>query len=243
MFKLISLAVLGVVAFAQITPIPGGGGGGGGVGAANVTATSASAVTSLAIDISTLALSELSPLLVQCWSGTAAPYTPVTITSLNPATTSSVTANFTSTANVTCRANSSGGAGPTGPTGPQGPSGVGSAFSACEVVIGDPGAATPLLSDDNDAPAICFNVSGVVQTITEIACYANAGSPTVRPIITGGSATSLLSADLTCGTGSYATGTLSGTPTMATGSTIDANIASAGGVAKYIVIRITRRLN
>lgn len=114
--------------------------------------------------------------------------------------------------------------------------------TACEVVIGDPGAATPLLSDDNDAPASCVNVSGVVQTITEIACYANAGSPTVRPIITGGSATSLLSADLTCGTGSYATGTLSGTPTMAAGATIDANIASAGGVAKYIVIRITRRI-
>lgn len=300
------------------------------MGAANVSATSASAVTSLAIDISSLNVSSLGSVLVQCWSGTAAPYSQVSITSLNPASTSSITANFTSTSNVTCRANSNGGAGatgatgpigptgpagptgitgstgaagPTGPTGPAGPAGnftsietssidgqlivmsgvtgqsgkkwtqsgvvrtnsgvvgmVSGAASdcvkvdgssgpcgtapttACEVVIGDPGAATPILADDNDAPASCVNVSGVTQTITEIACYANTGSPTVRPIITGSSATSLLATDLTCGSGTYATGTLSGTPTMATGSTIDANIASAGGVAKYIVIRITRRI-
>lgn len=114
------------------------------------------------------------------------------------------------------------------------------ATTACEIVIGDPGAATPILADDNDAPALCANVSGSTQTITAIACWANVGTPTVRPIITGGAANSLLSADLTCGTGSYATGTLNGTPTLANGATIDANIASAGGVAKYIVIRITR---
>lgn len=122
----------------------------------------------------------------------------------------------------------SGGGGASGPT-------------ACEIVIGDPGAATPVLADDNDTPAVCANVSGSSQTITAIACYANAGTPTVNPIITGGGGTSLLSAPLTCGTGSYATGTLSGTPTLANGSTIDANIASAGGVAKYIVIRIVRQ--
>lgn len=118
---------------------------------------------------------------------------------------------------------------------------AGGAFTtACEIVIGDPGAATPILADDNDAPALCANVSGSTQTITAIACYSNVGSPTVRPIVTGGSSTSLLSSDLTCGAGSYATGTLNGTPTLAAGATIDANIASAGGVAKYIVIRITR---
>lgn len=118
--------------------------------------------------------------------------------------------------------------------------GGGGSTSACEIVIGDPGAATPILADDNDAPAVCANVSGGTQTITAISCWANTGSPTVRPIITGGAANSLLSADLQCGTGSYATGTLNGTPTLANGATIDANIASAGGVAKYIVLRITR---
>lgn len=111
-------------------PVPGGGtGGGGGVGAANAFATSAPAVTSLAIDVSALNLSALNVLLVQCWTGAAPPYSPVTVTSLNPATTSSVTANFVSTANVTCRANGNGGSGApgatgaTGATGPQGPAG------------------------------------------------------------------------------------------------------------------------
>ena len=121
-----------------------------------------------------------------------------------------------------------GGGGASGPT-------------ACEIVIGDPGTATPVLADDNDTPAVCANVSGGTQTITAIACYANAGSPTVNPIITGGGGTSLLSEPLTCGTVSYATGTLSGTPSLANGATIDANIATAGGVAKYIVIRIVRQ--
>jgi hypothetical protein len=121
-----------------------------------------------------------------------------------------------------------GGGGASGPT-------------ACEIVIGDPGTTTPVLADDNDTPAVCANVSGSSQTITAIACYANAGSPTVNPIITGGGGTSLLSAPLTCGTGSYASGTLSGTPSLSNGATIDANIATAGGVAKYIVIRIVRQ--
>lgn len=120
------------------------------------------------------------------------------------------------------------------------PAGGGSSTTACEIVIGDPGAATPILADDNDAPALCANVSGGTQTITSIACWANTGSPTVRPIITGGAANSLLSGDLTCGTQNYLPGTLNGTPTLANGQTIDANIASAGGVAKYIVIRIVR---
>jgi hypothetical protein len=123
---------------------------------------------------------------------------------------------------------SDGGGGASGPT-------------ACEIVVGDPGAATPILADDNDTPAVCANVSGTSQTITSIACWAHAGSPTVRPIITGGALNSLLSSDLTCGPQTYAPGTLNGTPTLAAGQTIDANIASAGGVAKYIVIRITRQ--
>lgn len=115
--------------------------------------------------------------------------------------------------------------------------------TACEVVIGDPASSSPILVDDNDAPSVCANVSGGVMDIIGVACYANAGSPVVNPIITGGGSTSLLSSPLTCGTGSYATGTLSGSPTLSNGSTIDANISTAGGVAKYIVVRITRRIN
>jgi hypothetical protein len=124
-FRAVIAALLCLALRAQFpAPGSGGGGGGGGVGAANATATSAPAVTSLAVNIASLNLSSVSTVLVQCWSGTAAPYSPVTVTSLDPASTSSVTANFTSTANVTCRANSSGGAGPTGPGGATGPTGA-----------------------------------------------------------------------------------------------------------------------
>lgn len=145
-FRAAALALLlSQALFAQF-PEPGGGAGaGGGVGAANVMATSASAVTTLAIDISTLNLASLNTLIVQCWSGTAAPYSPVTITSLNPASLTSVTANFANTANVTCRANSNGGAGAAGPagaagaTGPTGPTGPAGAAGA----TGPPGPTGP----------------------------------------------------------------------------------------------------
>lgn len=112
----------------------------------------------------------------------------------------------------------------------------------CEVVVGDPGAASSVLANDNDTPAVCSNKTGSTMTITAVECYADAGSPTVTPIITGGSSTSILSSALTCGTGSFASGTLNGTPTETTSQTIDANITVAGGVAKYIVVRITRTL-
>jgi hypothetical protein len=112
----------------------------------------------------------------------------------------------------------------------------------CEIVIGDPGSQSPVLQNDNASPSVCDNQTGQTMTILSVECYANAGSPTVNPIITGGSATSILSSALTCGTGSFATGTLNGTPTQTNGETIDGNIAVAGGTAKYVVIRIKRTL-
>ncbi len=112
----------------------------------------------------------------------------------------------------------------------------------CEIVIGMTGAASAVLADDNDALAVCGNVYGATLTITKVECYANAGTPTVTPIITGGSATSILSGALTCGAASFATGSLNGTPTQLADGTINGNITVAGGTAKYIVIRITRTL-
>lgn len=123
---------------------------GGGGGTANVSATAAGPVTSLSIDISSLSLSNLEGVLVQCWSGSSAPFSPITITSLNPATTSSITANFGSSSNVTCRVNSSGATGPTGATGPQGPQGD----------PGTPGLASGLLSA---IPATCTAGSQLYQ--------------------------------------------------------------------------------
>ncbi len=112
----------------------------------------------------------------------------------------------------------------------------------CEIVVGDPGAASPVLANDNDTPSVCVNDTTATMTITAVKCFADAGSPTVTPIITGGGGTSILSGALTCGTGSYATGSLNGTPTQSAAGTIDANITTAGGTAKYLVIRISRTL-
>jgi hypothetical protein len=112
----------------------------------------------------------------------------------------------------------------------------------CEIVIGDPGSASPVLANDNDSPSVCGNKTGATLTITAVECFADAGSPTVTPIITGGGSTTILSSALTCGTASFASGTLNGTPTQSNGGSIDGNITTAGGTAKYIVIRITRTL-
>lgn len=113
---------------------------------------------------------------------------------------------------------------------------------ACEIVVGDPGSGSSVLQNDNDTPAICGNVTGAAMTITAVECYADAGAPTVTPIITGGGGTSILSGALTCGAGSFAAGTLNGAPSQTNGQTIDGNITVAGGAAKYLVIRITRTL-
>jgi hypothetical protein len=120
----------------------------------------------------------------------------------------------------------------------------------CEVVIGDPGSASPVLANDNDTPVVCANVTGSDVTVTAVACYADAGTPTVTPILTGGGGTSILTGALTCGTASWAAGTINGTPTIhsfsangatcsSTPCTLDANITSAGGTAKYIVMHFT----
>ena len=123
MIRLLLLLSVCMGLVGQISSIPGATPGGGS-GAPNVTASSIVAVTSLTMNISSLNLSSLDTLIVQCWSGVSAPFSPVTITSINPASTTSITINFASTANVVCRANSNGGAGPQGVPGATGPAGA-----------------------------------------------------------------------------------------------------------------------
>jgi hypothetical protein len=53
-------------------------------------------------------------------------------------------------------------------------------------IFGDPGAAASALADDDDMPAACPNDMGADWTITTVACMADAGSPTVTPILSGG---------------------------------------------------------
>lgn len=120
----------------------------------------------------------------------------------------------------------------------------------CVVTVGDPGSASPVLANDNDSPVACPNDLGVDWTITTVACYADAGSPTVTPILTGGSATSVLTGALTCGTAAWAAGTVQGTAPVvhsfsgagatcsSTPCSIDVNITTAGGTAKYLVVKI-----
>jgi len=121
---------------------------------------------------------------------------------------------------------------------------------SCEVVFGSPNAAAAVLDNTDDQPVACGNVSGGDATITAVACYADAGSPTVTPILTGGSSTSILTGALTCGTASWAAGTVNGSPIVKTFSangatcsstpcTIDVNLTSAGGTARYVVVRFT----
>ncbi len=115
----------------------------------------------------------------------------------------------------------------------------------CEVAIGDPGSASPVLATDNDSPGVCANLTGSTMTITEVKCLASSstGSPSALPIITGGAADSILTGAIACGNGVFGSaGTLNGTPTQVDGATIDANISVAGGTAKYMVIRIKRTL-
>ncbi len=144
--------------------------------------------------------------------------------------------------------------GPTGPSGVTGPTGPGTNIKPCVIITGDPGAASPVLANDNDSPSVCNNDYGSDWTILTVACWADAGSPTVTPILTGGSGTSILTGALTCGTGSWAAGSVQGTAPVVhtfsgTGATcsvtpcsIDANITTAGGVAKYIVVKIVGTL-
>jgi hypothetical protein len=145
-----------------------------------------------------------------------------------------------------------GGIGPPGGTGPAGP--AGNPIRTCVIITGDPGAASPVLADDNDSPVACGNTWGSDWTIQSVTCWANAGSPTVTPILTGGSATSILTGALTCGTAAWNAGTVqalapvvhsfsgTGATCSSTPCTIDANITTAGGTAKYIVVRIVGTL-
>lgn len=123
---------------------------------------------------------------------------------------------------------------------------------SCEVVFGSSNSTAAVLADGDDQPVACGNVSGVDATITAVACYADAGAPSVTPILTGGSSTSILTGALTCGTATWAAGTLQSSPApvlhsfsangatcSSTPCTLDANLTTAGGAARYVVVRFT----
>lgn len=131
-----------------------------------------------------------------------------------------------------------------GPIGPEGPAGT--AGATCSVPIGSVSASALALADDDDDPDVCFNppITGApTLKILAVYCWAPVTSPMpiVRPIITGGTSTSILTGDLTCGNAiGGAAGTISGTPTQTPGQALDLNITTAGGSATYLVITVVR---
>lgn len=119
----------------------------------------------------------------------------------------------------------------------------------CEIAFGDPGASSSVLASDNNATDICPNDRGVDVTITSVACKNASGATTLLPILTGGTASSIVTAAIACGAGSWVAGTVNGTVTLHSFSgagatcttapcTIDANIGTADGVTKYSVLKL-----
>jgi hypothetical protein len=123
MKRLALLILIPALALAQY-PRPGSGSSaGGGVGATNPTASSAGAVTTLTVDLTALNLTSADAVEYQCWTGTGTARTPVAVSSISGLTTTSITLNFASTANISCAVNGTGGAGPIGASGATGATG------------------------------------------------------------------------------------------------------------------------
>ena len=136
--------------------------------------------------------------------------------------------------------------GPAGPTGPQGP--AGSSVRTCVISIGANGTGAVLSTSDGDLSE-CVNGSGTDLTITKVSCLADAGSPSVLPILTGGGSNSILATPLTCGNGAFTGGVLNGSPVIhstgsngacsTSGCSIDGNIANVAGATRLIRIVVT----
>ena len=110
--------------------------------------------------------------------------------------------------------------------------------------------ASPLVADD-DLPSGITNDYRRPFRILAVACYANTGTLTMTPILTGGTGTSIVTGACTCGIGSFVTTgcTVNGTPTLnpynadgftcsSTPCSADANLTSVDGVTKYGLLKI-----
>ncbi len=217
---------------------PAGSGGGGGGGGTITTCTLAGDTTKTC----THNLNTLYP-GIWCYDTTG---TPLLVGSSSPSSATAVISVQSTSVNASLITNN----GPTTATCviTTGGVGTGSNIKTCVVAVGDPGAASPALANDNDSPAACGNTWGGDWTITSVAVYADGGTPTTDVAFFGGS--SILTGAITGSAGAWVAGTLSGTPVVhafsANGATcastpcaLNLNITSAGGVAKYLVFRVT----
>lgn len=231
MKTLIALLLISVAASAQLPSsgsVPGTGTGVG-VGAVNPTATCAGPATSCAITITSLNLTVFDSALLQCKTATGGD---VAITSAPtsggpPLTT--VTPNYSSASNITCKVNSNGGAGAAGATGATGATGTAGAAGT----NGTNGAISQIQENGTNKtvePKLNLK-SGTNATVT---CVDNAGLSTDCTIAsTGGSAISstcaivITGAAVTLDQNTCTNGATSGTAT-ATGSAPFVNFPLTG---------------
>jgi hypothetical protein len=111
----------------------------------------------------------------------------------------------------------------------------------CEVHIWGSGSSAPKLQNTDDEPYSCYNGYGTTWTITAVYCLADNSSTTttVLPAVTGGS--NILSGNLTCGNGTFASGSLNGTPTVAAAGSVNMEVV-AGGTANSVRIVIVGKI-
>ena len=111
----------------------------------------------------------------------------------------------------------------------------------CSLIIGSMSVSASPLPSDDDSPSACPNSYGRDWEIRTVTCKTNAGSLMLQPILTGGTATSILTSDCPCGT-TWTACLVNGTPIVhsfsgagATCTTppcdLSVNIQAAGGVA------------
>jgi len=102
--------------------------------------------------------------------------------------------------------------------------------------------ASSVLQDTDDEATVFRNRFAGTITITSVVCETDTGSPTVQLQKDDGSATNMLSSNLTCD-GTPTTGFVSGENTLAAGDRIDSLIVSAGGSAHWVAVTIMYTVN
>ena len=99
--------------------------------------------------------------------------------------------------------------------------------------------ASYVLQDTDDELSIFNNKLAASIVVNSVTCESDTGTPTVQLQKDDGSATDMLSSNLSCATTPATTSTfVSGENTIATGNRIDALIVSAGGSAHWVAITI-----
>ena len=116
---------------------------------------------------------------------------------------------------------------------------------AFSLPFGDPGANSPFLLTDNDAPAVFRNKYGRNFVVLEVECYAKGGAlgdVTVLPILSGGAANSILTngTACACGVDAYNACSVNGAPVVPNNTNMDVNINAVAttSTVKYVDVSV-----